>query len=240
VRRGRARPRAKETALNRATLFQLLERIAPHAFEWAVLLLPVTLYLLILGMGVNRRRHPVVVRGDRNFAALFLALSGVLLLGPPSWIVHPFRHWSDAAYAVAFGVYVAFVLVIAWVLIRRQRNTLVIYNLDPKHLPDLLQSVLDQSGVPYQVTPGRVALLHGRQVLDIEAAVLWHSATLTWKGGDEGLRQMVEGRLRKALAEVVTVNNPAATILTLWGTLLASFLTAATMLFMWYLEAIKP
>jgi hypothetical protein len=240
ARRRRRGRRAEESALNQASFIHLLVRIAPHAMEWAVILLPVTVYLLVLGMVVARQPQPVVVGGRRSFFWLLLAVSGIFLLGPPSWVVHSFRYRSDLLYFLAYANYVMVLLFSAWILVRRQRTTLVVYNIDPKYLSDLVQGVLDQLNQPYQLTPGRIALLHGRQVLDVEASPLWHCATFTWKGGDEALRQAVEDRLRKALADVPSQGNPAATVLTLWGVLLACYTTAATMLFLWYLAYISP
>jgi hypothetical protein len=223
---------------NVIALIEFLLRIAPVAMEWAILLFPLAVYLLYLGMNVNRRPHPVAVRGDVSFLGLCLGLSSLLLFGPLTWFLAPFARQGVAVYFAAWAAYVVLLGLILLGVVRRQRRFLTIYNLDPDAISDLLREVLAEEAVDYQVTPGRLALAGGRQVLDIEGSDLWYSVTLTWRGPDQELRQRLETRLREKLASVTTHANPAATILSLWGTFLASFITAAVMLFLWYHRAI--
>src|SRR5437870_2393242 len=49
--------------LNREALTWYLLRITPSLFEWAMILLPLTLYLLWLGFEVGRKKQPYVLTG---------------------------------------------------------------------------------------------------------------------------------------------------------------------------------
>jgi hypothetical protein len=211
---------------------RLLQQIVANAMEWALILLPLMIYLLILGLGINRQEHPVAVRGTTNTLGLLLALSGFLLLGPPSWLVHVFLRWGELSYWLAYYVYVALVIALAAWLIYRQRNVLVVYNVQPAVFAHALHEVLNELQVNYSATPGRVALGEGRLVLDIDAVPLLNNVSLRWHGNDDALRGAVEDRLRKALARVEPADATASAILTLLAIALFLFILFAASLFL--------
>ena len=98
-----------------------LERLSAGLLEWAVMLLPLLVYLLYLAMVVNRQRRPVVVTGAADQILLLVGVSGFLVVGPFTWPLHFLRGLSDYVY---WGGYVAYLLVILGVAlgsIRRQR-----------------------------------------------------------------------------------------------------------------------
>jgi hypothetical protein len=171
------------------------------------------------------------VRGEYNFALLLLAMSGFLLLGPPSWIAHLFRPSGAVSYWLAYGLYVAALLLICVSLCLRQRRVLAIYNIEPEQFAALMQNVLEGLNLPYANTPGRVSFANGRLLMDIETSATWHSATLIWRGKDNGIRSEVESRVRAALREVESGPNQACLVLTLAAVLLIAFLMFATGLF---------
>ena len=89
---------------------------------------PLAIYLLVLGW-INLRPWPVVVRGERETAALGLALAGCVLVGPGQLLLPP-------AATQHFGPWVWPMLLLAYVLavtlaILVARPRLVIYNVDP-------------------------------------------------------------------------------------------------------------
>lgn len=211
---------------------QLLQQIAAHAMEWALILLPLAVYLLVLGLGVNRRRHPVMVRGDKNLLGLLLGLSGFLLLGPPSWLAHPFLRWGSPTYWLAYLGYVCVLTGICWGLMFRQRHTWVIYNIDPFVCTEILQEILAELNIPYTATPGRIAFANGRLMLDIDSTSLLYNVSLRWHGGEPALRKAVEDRLAQVLAEVETRDNPAAVLLTFVASMLFMLILFAGGLFL--------
>jgi hypothetical protein len=200
------------------------------ALEWSIILLPLLIYLLVLAVGVNWRSRPVPVRGVRSFAWLLFGLSGFLLLGPPSWIAHLFRPMGVHWYWLAYADYVILVGLICFWLLVRQRQVLVIYNVDPDQFAEVFQEVLEKLDLPYAATPGRVAFADGQLVLDVDAVHLMHNVTLHWYGNAPALRETIEKPLLDALAVVKSEDNPSCYLLlfSAGGILLFMFFTLAT------------
>lgn len=212
--------------------FPLLQSIIANAMEWAVILLPLMLYLLVLGLGVNRSRHPVAVRGHWNMVGLLLGLSGFLLIGPPTWTAHFFKSWGWFWYGVAYVGYLTVLGFFCVWLIRRQRRVLVIYNIDPAIFAEVLQEVLSEVPVPHTATPGRMAFSEGRAIMDIEALALLHNVSLRWRGEDDSVRESVEQRLMQTLPEVESGHNPSTGILTLAACFIGVFIVFAVALYL--------
>jgi hypothetical protein len=210
-----------------------LQRLAGSLLEWAVMLTPVVLYLLYLGMGVNRRKHPVVVRGGRDFLGLLFAAAGFLLVGPFSWIAHLFRPQGVTAYWTGYSIYViglAFLSLSAYV---RRCRTLVIYNIEPTVCAEVIQFVLAELKIEYTATPGRIAFHGGRLLLDIETSFLFNNVSLRWRGEDRTLAMNIEPRLIQELQSVESERHAAGIILTLAAMVLLIFIAFA--LGMWWL-----
>ncbi len=213
----------------------LLKQTVSHAMEWGIMLAPLAVYLLVLGLWVNRQRRPVAVRGTRSMAGLLAGLSGLLLLGPPSWIAYLFRRPdSPVWYWLAYAGYVVLVLIFARLLIRRESGVLVLYNLDAETFADTFQPVLDEVNLPYSATPGRVAFAGTSQVLDIEPVHMLNNITLTWQLADDPVRSLIEPKLVRALESVESGYNPAVGILTLAGAILSLFIVFASVLYLIY------
>jgi hypothetical protein len=112
-----------------------------EAFQLCVALGPVAVYLLLLG-AINLSRRPLLVSGVRDAAALALAVSGMVLIGPIELFV-PFEAASR------FGPFV-WVLLVAlyamgvalWLLMLRPR--LVIYNVSVDYLRPILAEVVSR------------------------------------------------------------------------------------------------
>jgi hypothetical protein len=170
--------------------------------EWAIMLLPLAVYLLLMGLAVNRRARPLAVRGSRNMAGVLVALSGFLLFGPFTWVAHGFRDWGPTAYWLAYSGYLLVLGLVCGVLIRRQRNSLVLYNTPPPLFADLLQDVLNELAIPYTATPGRIAFAQGSLTLDIDSSLVLNNVTLRWRGREPELRQRIEARLLEELRQV--------------------------------------
>jgi hypothetical protein len=202
-----------------------------HGMEWALMVLPLALYLLYLGLGVNRRPRPAVVSGPRNFLGLAAALSGFLLLGPASWIAFPFRSFGAGAYWVAYALYLVVLAFAGWRLHIRARRQLVVLNVNPHEFAEVLPEALDGLGVPYAVVPGRIALDDGKATVDLETSFVFQSVTLTWQGEAGPHQANLAAALRKALADQETFEHHSAMLLTFAGVVLASFVTFAMTLY---------
>lgn len=214
----------------------VLYHLAPILFPWALMLLPLSLYLLFLGGYVNRRAHPMLVRGDRSFLGVVFALSGFLLIGPPSWVADPFRAWGPYVYPIAYTCYLLLAGSLLWSYLRFQAQQTIIYNLDPDALPVVVRSALDELGLPFQATAGRIAVDEGQVVLEVEASAAWFTATLTWLGSNRDLRTKIEDRIKHQLTSVTTTANPCRLLLVLWGAALLLFALVGVLDGLWFLS----
>lgn len=217
-------------------VLQVLYFLAPSLLTWALMFLPLSLYLLYLALYVNRQAHPRMMRGDRNFLGLLFAMAGFLLIGPVSWVADPFRRWGNEIYFAAYGLYLLLAVSIVWAYLRQQAHSTVIYNLAPEMLPVVVRETLEDLKLPYEATAGRIALGGGHTVIDVEASAVWYSATLNWMGASKELRGQIETRLRTALAKVETTDNPCRALLLMWGIVLLAFSIFGLMTGVWYLR----
>jgi hypothetical protein len=208
-----------------------VQRWVSNGAEWALMSLPLAGYFLIYGLFINRRRHPVVMRGDRNVLWLMLAASGFFLLGPASWLAHPFKNWGIKFYWIAYGIYLVVLVMAAIAWMRRERRNLVVSNLSPALMAELLPKVLADLNVAYVVTPGRISFAEGKLVLDLETSFLFHSVCLQWHGEESELQAKITGSLIQALATVETPEHPGGMMLTFCGILLFSFVLFASVLY---------
>lgn len=216
-------------------LYVWLLWLAPHALELAIILTPLTIYLLFLGMDVNSRKRPVVWTGRRNVAWLAFALSGFFLAGPPTWVLAKLQ-WEGPPwfYFAGYGIYVA---LLAWLLRRwlaRQRRRLVIFNIAPHTLARLLPEVLGSLPGPQVFGPGRAILAGGKLAVDLDASATWFAAELDCHTDDPALIEALRERLEETLAEATTPPHAARRFLSWLGALLAILSTQAVMLFLWY------
>ncbi len=202
----------------------LLERIASGIAEWAVIVAPLAVYFLFLAQAVYRQGRPVVLSGLANMAALWFAVSGFLLFGPASWIVYSFSRYGPIVYGIAYGLYVVFLILAALVTVARQRNSLVVFNLDPDRFGIVFQRILSALGIPYESTPGRLALADGKLVLDLETSRVWNYVALTWYGSEEPLRRKIEAELRTCLSQEQARPGHAQRLLMVVAMALVSFL----------------
>ena len=198
-----------------------------------MMLLPLTLYLIWLGFEIGRRRNPVVFSGTLDGWLLFLGLSGLLFLGPATWVISRFALEGPTTYFLAYAVYAFVVLVVAWRLIRTRRNSLVIYNVDPMEFEKISFSIFDEMGSPYQTFPHQVVFGEQTLVLYFDPSYSLYCMCIHWHG-DEALWRKIEGRIREVLKDIVTTRNPAGAILPIYAAILLCFITISVVLFVWY------
>ncbi|MFO0812206.1 MAG: hypothetical protein U0796_03245 [Gemmatales bacterium] len=213
---------------------ELLTRITPALFEWAMILLPLTIYLLWLGFEVGRKKQPMLLSGKTDAMLLFVALSGLLFLGPPTWLIARYATGGEGRYFLVYALYVLFILLCGWWWIRGRRQSLVIYNIDPAVFATLARPVFEGLGVPFQMTPGCLAFAGQQLVLELESTPSLYCVTVSWRG-DATLWDKVEAQLREKLADIQTQRNPAGALIPLYAAMLLSFVSMSTVLFVWYL-----
>jgi len=214
------------------TAAYILSRLAPLLFEWAVMLFPLAIYLLWLGFSVGRSAHPVILSGARDTLYLALALSGFALIGPPTWLLERFARMDMNWYIFAYAIYVLLILGLLWAWISRRRQCLVIYSINSEVFLPLITQQVAALSLPYQVTPGRIALGEGRLVINVHLSTLY-TLTLTWTGEEALWSQLCPG-LVKEIKALETSQNPAGALLPLWGGIVLLFVTMSSVIFGWY------
>ena len=219
--------------LNREALTWFLLNITPSLFEWAMILLPLTIYLLWLGFEVGRKKQPYVLSGRFDTLLLALALSGFLLLGPATWLIARYAQAGWSNYLIAYAVYLLIVTGLCVIWIRSRKQSLVVYNIDPNAFQPTFRPILDSLGIKYQMTPGRIALEGQQLVLDMEAMPSLYCVTVSW-AGDASIWQKIEQPLRVVLGTLATERNPAGAIIPLYASLMLCFISLSTVMFVWY------
>jgi hypothetical protein len=125
-------------------------------------LLPLAIYLLILG-AVNRRRRPLVVPGVWDFIGLLFAASGFLLFGGPAILSSMNERWRMAwllgqspgpspdselpVWVLLAAVYFVVVVGTAAVMLRRRRHCTAIYNVEPSAVEAAVAEACDDLGL---------------------------------------------------------------------------------------------
>lgn len=137
-------------------------------------LAPIALYCTALAV-LNRRQHPVMVRGPWDFAALLFAASGLLLVIVPLLIN---RHFEGAFVDLAleqgaqspdafslvtlwwlvWGGYYVLVFLAAALLMWARRGKTVVYNVNPPDFEEALDRALDRMKLQAERRGDRVVI----------------------------------------------------------------------------------
>lgn len=219
-------------------MYELLLRIAPHAMEWTLILAPVTLYILYLAMWVNVRKTPKLVTGRRNACHLLLAGSGILLLGPPTWILAFLHPYGAKVYWAGYTLYAAAIAMLAWRFISRQARRYQLFHVSPFALRDALESVLAALNQPYLAQSRQVTWTARPLILEVDIYPFWRSAQLRFSGTDAALESQFIERLQEELRSMDHASMVVHYVLTIWGGLFLLFHVLSVVLFIWYLQAI--
>ena len=176
-------------------------------FRLCLALGPVAMYLLLLG-AVNLSRRSLLVSGVRDAAALALAVSGLVVVGPME-LFFPFES------AVKLGSYVWLLLlalyvmcVVLWLLLLRPR--LVIYNISADKLRPILAELVDGLDSQARWAGDSLVLPVLGVQLYVDNFAAMRSASLISAGGNqshEGWRRL-ETALGDALARQEVARNP--------------------------------
>jgi hypothetical protein len=180
---------------------------------------PLAVYFLLIGT-INLSRRPFLVSGTRDAAALGLALSGFVIVGPIELCL------PDAA-AVRFGPYVwlllaglyALCLVLGLLLVRPR---LIVYNTSAAQLRAVLADLVDQLDADASWA-GDVLVLPGLGVqLHLDHLAVMRNVSLTSVGGAQdplGWHRL-ELALATALCRLPTTRNARGALLVAAGLLI--------------------
>jgi hypothetical protein len=181
--------------------------LAMDPFRLCLALGPVAIYLLLLG-AVNLSRRPLLVSGGRDAAALALAVSGLVIIGPMELFV-------PLGAAVQVGPYVWLLLLALYGLcvalsLLLLRPRLVIYNISVDKLRPVLATLVEQLDTDARWA-GDSLVLPGLGVqLYVDSFAVLRSASLISAGSNQshsGWRRL-ETALGDALTREEVTRNP--------------------------------
>jgi hypothetical protein len=190
----------------------------------AIALGPVAAYLLVLSR-INLRRHPTIVSGVSDTAALALAVAGLLAAGPLELLLpeDAAAHFRGLVWLWMLAIYI--LSVILWLL--TMRPSIVVYNATAEDIRPVLTDIARRLDKEALWTGDSLYIPSINVQLHLEPTISTKNVTLV----PTGPRQSYQGWgvLRQALAEVApaieTGTNPAAMAMATVATALAMILS---------------
>ncbi|HJT31507.1 MAG TPA: hypothetical protein VJ783_05605 [Pirellulales bacterium] len=196
-------------------------------FRLCVALVPLALYLLVLA-GMNLSRRPFLVTGARDLAALGVAVSGLVLVGPvelllPEDAIHAYKAY---VWLLLLAMYALCVALAALVI----RPRLTIYNFTAEQLRPLLASMIDELDADARWAGGSLALPTLRVELHLEPAPALRNVSLVATAAEQSFAgwRRLETALRSRLRTTESPPNP-------WGLLMAAASLAMMAAVGWHL-----
>jgi hypothetical protein len=188
-------------------------------FRLTLALGPAAIYLLLLGM-INLSRRPLLVSGGRDAAALALAVTGMLIVGP-------FELFLPQASVMRYGPYV-WVMVLTFyglsvamgILMLRPR--LVIYNISADKLRPILAEVVARLDSDARWAGDSLVLPNLAVQLSIDNFRTMRNVSLKSVGENQdlhGWRRLEQG-LAGALSQETMTRNPRGVVLFFAGLLI--------------------
>ncbi|MGD0517231.1 MAG: hypothetical protein ABSA26_06810 [Thermoguttaceae bacterium] len=188
-------------------------------FRLTLALGPAAIYLLLLGM-INLSRRPLLVSGGRDAAALALAITGMLIVGP-------FELFLPQASVMRYGPYV-WVMVLTFyglsiamgILMLRPR--LVIYNISADKLRPILAEVVASLDSDARWAGDSLVLPNLAVQLSIDNFRTMRNVSLKSVSGNQdlhGWRRLEQG-LAGALSQETVSRSPRGLVLIFAGLLI--------------------
>ena len=195
-------------------------------FRLCLALGPVAVYVLLLG-AINLSRRPFLVSGTRDAAALGLAISGFVIVGP-------IELFFPEAAAMSFGAFVwvlllafyALCLVLVLLLLRPR---LIIYNISADQLRPILADLVDQLDPDARWAGDSLALPGLGVQLHLDNLAAMRNVSLVSVGPNQnylGWRRL-ELELAAALSRAEVSRNPRGASLIGAGVLIIALLILA-------------
>lgn len=207
-----------------------------NVFHWCLAFGPVAIYLLLIGT-LNVRKTPVVVPGTRDTAALGLALSGLVLVGPMQLFfpLTAFIRMGDLVWAMMFVLYVLVLALIC--LISPPR--LVVYNVAPHELRPVLAELVKHLDVDARWAGDCLSMPNLGVQLHISAWPAFRNISLVAVGRRQDYLswQRLERELARQLRTVEVARNPRGIGLLATG---AALLLCLLGLLLWQLPSVVP
>lgn len=188
-------------------------------FQLSLALGPVAIYLFLLGT-LNLSRRPLLVSGGRDAAALALAVTGLLIVGP-------FELFLPQASVVRYGPFV-WVMVLTFyglavcMCLLMLRPRLVIYNISADKLHPILAEAVARLDSDARWAGDSLVLPNLSVQLSIDSFLSMRNVSLKSVGGNQdlhGWRRLEQG-LAAALRQETVTRNPRGLALFFAGLLI--------------------
>ena len=173
----------------------------------ATVVVPVSLYFLLLGL-LNSRRHPQLLSGRQDFALLMVALSP-LAFGPAMHYLNGGLWMVPACVVLLIGG--------IWALAPRGRAW-VIYNLPLSSARQTVIDAFEAMGRCSCNTVRGVEVEQGKAFVEFSSFPLLRNVSLRLVGGDENLWRTFESHLSLRFKSIETAPSPMAVSLLLVAT----------------------
>lgn len=184
-------------------------------------LAPLAMYFAALGV-VNLSRRPVMLNGPRDTAALALAVSGLIVVGPIELFMPQMAAAEYGAYV--WAMLLVFYLLIVTLIVLVQRPRLVVYNVSADELRPVLAEVVAKLDPEHRWAGNALVLPNMGIELYVESFAPLRNISLTAVGPRQSYQgwRRLENALSSALREVEVGASPYGAALLLLGLLLAS------------------
>ncbi|MBI1904291.1 MAG: hypothetical protein HYS13_24615 [Planctomycetia bacterium] len=187
-----------------------------------VAMMPIAVYLIVIGT-INLRRRAFVTTAVRDMAALGIALSGLVLIGP----VRLFFPAELIAGPLQWGLVTAMYFSTLVLLLLFARPRVVVYNVSAAQLHPVLTEVLQSLDLDVRRF-GEVLSLPNKHVhFRVQSFPLFRNISLVATEQPQDFRSWreLQAALARALADVPVPVNPRGVSLTAIGTALAAIVT---------------
>jgi uncharacterized membrane protein len=176
-------------------------------FRLCLALGPLAIYVLLIGV-INTLRRPFLVSGARDAAALGLAVSGLVIVGPVEL-------FFPVAASLAFGVYVWMLLLALYALclvlvLLLLRPRLVIYNVSNDQLRPILTDLVTRLDPEARWAGDSLALPNLGVQLHVDTLPAMRNVSLVATGpnqNQQGWRKL-ETALGEAISQLQVPRNP--------------------------------
>lgn len=196
--------------------------------EFLIAVLPLAMYLVLLGL-INLRRRPYVLTGAREAMLVGLALSGLAIVGPMELFFPQQAANQFGAYIWLLLIVFYLLVVMLWILIARPR--LVVYNISSAQLRAVLSEAANRLDPDSRWAGDALALPQLNVQLYVDTFDAMRNVSLISTGADQNLTnwRRLEGALRATLREITVPRSPRGYSFLSIGTLLLLLLFFKTL-----------
>jgi hypothetical protein len=188
-------------------------------FSACVALLPLAIYLLLLGM-INLSGRPLVVNGTREILAFGLAIAGLVIVGP----MQLFMPEGAAAWfgGLVWVLLIGFSVLCLALAIMVSRPRLVIYNISLEQLRPILTETVARLDHDSSWANRAVSMPQMRVYLQVESFPPLRNASLVATGNEQSVAgwRRLETALRETLRETPVVGQTHGIWLALCGVMI--------------------